>query len=52
MDVRVMLEPLSPGMQDCEETDPRSQPFRIRCHFQQGLSNGAKQDCVNGARVL
>src|ERR1700682_618097 len=52
MDMRVVFEPLSPGVQDGEEANPGSQPFRIGGHFEKGFGHGPKQNSINDPRVL
>ena len=52
VDVRMMLEGLSPGVQDGEETDRSAEVFRVRRDLAQGLGGGAEQDVVNAALVM
>jgi hypothetical protein len=41
--VRVRLQGLSPGVQDAEESDLRTEMFGIGCHFQQGGRRSLEQ---------
>ena len=52
MDMRVVFEPLCPGVQDGEEGDSGSQPFWIGGHFGKRFGYGTKQDSVNDPRIL
>ena len=52
MDMRVVFEPLCPGVQDGEEADSGSQPFWIGGHFGKRFGYGTKQDSVNDPRIL
>jgi len=52
MDMRVVFEPLGPGVQDSEKTNPGSQPFRIGGHLEKGFGHSTKQKSINDPRVL
>ena len=52
MDMRVVFEPLRPGVQDGEEANPGAQSFRIGSHFEKGFGHRAKQNSINDPRVL
>src|SRR2546427_6124053 len=52
MDMRVVFESLRPGVQDGEEANPSSQPFRIGGHFEKGFGHRPKQNSINDPRVL
>ncbi len=52
MDMRVVFDPLRPGVQDGEESNPGSQPFRIGGHFEKGFGHSSKQNSINDPRVL
>ena len=43
VDVWVQQQILSPGMQDGNKADVRTQPFRVGRHFEQGGGSGGKQ---------
>ena len=50
--MRMMQQILPPGMQDGEETDLRSQMFRIAGNGQQGFRGGAEQNAVDRLFVI
>ena len=52
VDVRVMLEILSPGVEHTEETDLCTKVLWIGCDLQQGGGAGAEQEVVNDVLVL
>jgi hypothetical protein len=52
VDVRVALQSLTPGMQDAEEADLRTQAKRIGCNFQQCCGAGIEQQAEQSFLVL
>ena len=52
VDVGMVFQSLRPSMQNGEETQSGSQPFRIGSHFQKRLRHGTKQNAVNDPRIL
>src|SRR5579864_7476766 len=52
MDMRMMLQPLVPGMEHAEEADLGSQVAWIAGDFQQSCSTGAKEQVVDQPSVL
>src|SRR3984893_12832387 len=52
MEVRMMMQILSPGMEHRHEADPRAQMFGIGGDLQEGLGRGAKEHAVNNPLVL
>jgi hypothetical protein len=52
MDMRVVMEVLSPGVQNGETGDLRPEMFRVSAEGQQGLGNGAKEHPVDDAAIL
>src|SRR6516162_7478271 len=52
MNVRMRLQGLSPGMQDAEEADLRSEMFGIGGYFQQGGRGGLEQEREENFFVL
>ena len=47
MQMRVMLEGLSPGMQHCQKTDDRTQMLWVTGNLQQSLRSCLKEQSVN-----
>ncbi len=43
VDMRMMLQVLSPGVQDAEQTDVSSKVLRVASHFEQRCATGAKE---------
>ncbi len=52
MQMGMKVEGLSPGMQDAEKADLRSQVLRIGGHRLQGIGGRSKQQIVHQAFVL
>ena len=52
VDMRVMLEVLSPGMEHSEESDVGSQVLGITCQFEHGCGAGAAEQIVELPLVL
>src|SRR5215467_11003795 len=52
MNVRMKIELLAPAMQDTEETDLRTEMFRIASHFEKSFCTGAEQEIVEHLLVL
>ncbi len=52
MNVRMMLESLTPGVKHAEEADLSSQEFEIAGDLNQRFSTEAKQHCVDEPFVL
>ena len=50
--VRVMQQVLTPGVQDRDEADLGAQVLGVRCNRAQRLGGGAEQDVVDGCLVL
>jgi len=50
--MRVMKKVLAPGVKNAEEPDLRAEVFRIRGHFKQRGSAGAKQKAVEQFLVV
>jgi hypothetical protein len=51
VDVRVMLQALSPGVEDHQSTNRRAQACRIRRDLQQRRCGGLKQEVVDDALI-
>jgi hypothetical protein len=49
MDMGMMLQGLSPGMQDTEKADLCTEMFRIGSGFQQRFGTGAEQQVIEEA---
>src|ERR1017187_5799523 len=52
MDMGMMLEVLSPGMENAEEHDLRAAVIRITGQFEQRSSTGAEEQIIEQALVL
>src|ERR1700693_3862235 len=52
MEVGMMMQILSPGMEHCHEADPRAQMFGVGSDLQEGFGGGAKEHAINGPLVL
>lgn len=52
MEMRMVMEGLSPGVQNGETGDLRPEMFRVSAEGQQGLRNGAKEHPVDDAAIL
>jgi hypothetical protein len=52
VDMRMMEQVLTPGMQDGEEADLRSQVFGVGGHLEKSLRTGAEQEVINDLLVL
>jgi hypothetical protein len=52
MDMRMMLQPLVPGMQHAEETDLCAEVTRIASNLEQRCGTGSKEQVVDDALVL
>src|SRR3982074_1706726 len=52
MQVRMMMQILSPGMEHRHEADPRAQMFGVGGDLQEGFGRGAKEPAVNTPLVL
>ena len=52
MQVRMMKQILSPGMEHRYKTDSRAQMFAVGGDLQEGLGRGAKEYAVNNPLVL
>jgi hypothetical protein len=50
--VRVHIELLAPSVQDTEETDFRTEVFRITSDFEKGFCTGTEQEIVENLFVL
>src|SRR5215469_8788404 len=46
MNVRVNIELLAPSVQDTEETDLRTEVFRVTSDFEKGFCTGTEQEIV------
>jgi len=51
VDVRMMLEPLSPGVKDHESANRRAQTFRVGGDLQERRGRGPKQEVVDDAFI-
>ena len=52
MNVRVKIELLAPSVQDTEETDLRTEVFRVASDFEKGFRTGTEQKIVDNLLVL
>ena len=52
MEVRMMMQILSPGMEHRHEADSRAQMFGVGGDLQEGFGRGAKEHAVNNPLVL
>jgi hypothetical protein len=52
MQMRMMLQILTPGVEDGDEADLRAQVLGSRCDRAQGLGGGVKQDVVDYGLIL
>ncbi len=52
MNVRMMHQRLSPGVQHAQKADLRTQPFRVGRHFQQGGGHASEQQVCRAPLVL
>src|SRR5271163_4517259 len=52
MEVRMMMQILSPGMEHRHEADSRAQMFGVGSDLQEGFRRGAKEHAVNYPLVL
>src|SRR5271155_1778681 len=52
VNMRMEKQVLSPGVQNADHTDLRTEVFGIACYFQQCLCAGGKQQVVKYARVV
>src|SRR5882762_8214098 len=52
MNVRVKIELLAPSEQDTEETDLRTEVFRVASDFEKGICTGTEQKIVENLFVL
>ena len=52
MQMRMMLESLSPCVQHCQKTDDRTQMLWVTANVQQSLRSGLKEQTVNQPLVL
>src|SRR5438046_10517940 len=52
MNVRVNIELLAPSVQDTEETDLRTEVFRVTSDFEKGFCTGTEQKIVDNLFVL
>jgi hypothetical protein len=52
MQVRVMPECLTPGMQHCQKANLCTEVFRVASNGEQGLGGGAEEQVVNDTLVL
>jgi hypothetical protein len=52
MDMEVVVELLSPGVEDCGETEAGSEVFGIGGGLQEGLGDSAEENVVNEGLVL
>ena len=50
--MRVQKQVLSPGMQNADHTDFRTEVFGVACYFQQCLCAGGKQQVAKHSRVV
>ena len=46
VDVRMMLEVLTPGMEHAKQTDVGSEVLRVACHFEQRCRAGAEEQVI------
>src|ERR1700739_719738 len=52
MHVRVKIELLAPGVQDTEETDLRTEVFRVASDFEKGFCTGTEQKIVDNLFIM